>query len=202
MHVHTCISSPCSNIDPDRLPDLARIAGLDALCVTEHDETHGAEVTAAVGRERGFPIFKGAEIYTEFGDMLVFGLTFDAPSWKTPFIDLVAACRSAGAIIVPAHPCRITDELKRIHGEERLGAMLVECAAIETHNGGCTPGGNEAAMELAASHGLPGIGGSDAHHEFQVGRCYTAIDHDIQSEAELIEMVRNGACRGAYAIEP
>ncbi len=196
MHVHTSVSSPCSNIDPARLPDLACTAGLDALCVTEHDEMRGADVAAEVGREQGFPIFKGVEIYTEFGDMLVFGLDMDAPSWRTPFADLTAMCRTAGAIIVPAHPCRIPGELERVHGRERVRAMIAECVAIETHNGGCTPQGNAAACELAADYGLPGIGGSDSHHEFQVGRSFTLFECEVTSMEDLMREVRAGRCQG------
>jgi hypothetical protein len=201
MHVHTNVSSPCSLIDPTRLPDLGSAAGIDALCVTEHDDTLGADVAARIGRERGFPIFKGVEIFTELGDMLVFGLEVPNGTWKTPFDELVAACRAAGAVIVPAHPCRIPDELVSKHGRERVDEMLDACVAVETHNGGCTPGGNEAAMKLAADHRLPGIGGSDAHHEFQVGRCYTVFEDDIATTAELLEALREGRCRGACPVD-
>lgn len=201
MHVHTNVSSPCSLIDPSRLVDLAIAAGLDALCVTEHDDTIGADVAERIGRERGFQIFKGVEIYTELGDMLVFGLDVPKGTWKTPFDELVAACDAAGAVIVPAHPCRIPDELVSKHGSERVEEMLDACVAVETHNGGSTPGGNDAAMKLAVEHGLPGIGGSDAHHEFQVGRCYTVFEDDITTDAELVEALRKGRYLGACPVD-
>lgn len=196
MHVHTNVSSPCSLIHPKEAISAARAAGLDAICVTEHDEIAGAEFARELGRQLGFPVFRGIEIYTEFGDMLVFGLLRDAPGWRTPFERLLELCEEAGAVIVPAHPCRVTGELERIHGAERAGWMLSRVDAVETHNGGCTPTGNEAAFELARSHGLPGIGGSDAHHVFQLGRCYTVFEDDLSTEKELVEAIRSGRCRG------
>jgi len=198
MHVHTTVSSPCSFIDPEHLADAATAAGMDAICVTEHDEIGGAEVAREICAERGLTVFRGVEIYTEFGDMLVFGLYRDAPSWKTPFEQLDEMCREAGALIIPAHSCRVTGELERVHGPERADYLMRHVDAVETHNGGCTREGNEAALETAVRYGLPGIGGSDAHHLVQVGRCHTLFEDEIRSEEELIAAVRAGRCRGAY----
>lgn len=199
LHVHTNVSSPCSLIPPRRAIEGAIEVGLDGICVTEHDEIAGAQVTSKLGLELGFPVFRGIEIYTEFGDMLVYGLYRDAPGWKTPFADLLDMCREAGAVIVPAHSCRVTGELERVHGPERADWLLRGVDAIETHNGGCTPGGNEAALELARRYNLPGIGGSDAHHEFQLGRCYTLFGDEVRNDEELVAALKSGRCQGAYA---
>jgi len=199
LHVHTTVSSPCSLIAPERAIECAITTGLDGICVTEHDEIEGATVASELGLKRGFPVFRGVEIYTEFGDMLVYGLYRDAPGWRAPFEELVEMCREAGAVIVPAHPCRLTGELERIHGIDRVQWMLGQIDAIETNNGGCTTVGNEAALELAERFSLPGTGGSDAHHEFQVGRCYTIFNDNISSDEELVAALRSGHYRGAYA---
>jgi predicted metal-dependent phosphoesterase TrpH len=74
--------------------------------------------------------------------------------------------------------------------------MLKNVDAIETHNGGCTPGGNQAAQELARRYNLPGIGGSDAHYEFQVGRCYTEFEDEILTDEELVAALRSGKYHG------
>lgn len=198
LHVHTTVSSPCSLIDPERAIVVAMAAGLDGICVTEHDEIEGAEVTSALGRKFGFPVFRGIEIYTELGDMLVYGLYRDAPGWKTSFEELLEACRRAGAVIVPAHSCRVTGELERLHGAERADWLLRNVDALETHNGGCTPQGNAAGLELAGRYGLVGTGGSDSHHEFQIGRCFTVFKDSIQSDEALVAALRGGRFRGAY----
>jgi predicted metal-dependent phosphoesterase TrpH len=170
--------------------------GLDGVCVTEHEEIEGAEVARGLGLKFGLPVFRGIEIYTELGDMLVYGLYRDAPAWKTPFEELLATCRKTGAVVIPAHPCRVAGELERLYGWERAEYMLRNVAAIETHNGGCSPEGNRAALELGTRYGLPGIGGSDAHHLFQIGRCLTVFDDGITTEEELIGALKAGRCRG------
>lgn len=202
LHVHTTYSSPCSLIPPERAVQVAQESGLDGIAVTEHDEIGGALVAADLGREYGFPVFKGIEIYTEFGDMLVFGLYEDPPAWKMSFEDLRARCDAAGAVIVPAHLCRIIDDLERLHGHERAGWMLSRVDALETHNGGCTPPNNEAALALAARHNLSGTGGSDAHHEFQIGRCFTVFKDSVQSDEALVAALKAGQFRGAYNSGP
>ena len=198
LHVHTNYSSPCSLIDPERAVRAAMAAGLDGICVTEHDEIDGARVAGEIGRRLGFPVFKGIEIYTEMGDMLVYGLYRSAPSWKMAFGELLEQCRRCGAVIVPAHPCRVTGELERLHGRERVDRLMESVDAVETHNGGCTPQGNAAALEMASAYGLPGTGGSDAHHEFQIGRCYTVFKDSFDSDEHLVEALKGGQFRGAF----
>ncbi len=173
-------------------------AGLDAVCVTEHEEIRGAEVARELGVGYDIKIFRGIEVYTEFGDMLVYGLHRDAPGWKTPFADLVEICEEAGAVIVIAHPCRIHGELEQTHGEEKVREMIRRLTAVETHNGGSTPRGNSASLELARRFGLPGAGGSDAHHEFQVGRCFTVFDDDINTDEQLVAALKRGRYHGTY----
>lgn len=189
-------------IAPERAVLAARAAGLDGVCITEHDEIGGALIGADLGRRYGFPVFRGIEIYTELGDMLVYGLYEDATTWRMPFEELRERCDAAGAVIVPAHLCRILGELERVHGKERSEWMLSRVDGLETHNGGCTPPNNEAALELARRHGLPGTGGSDAHHEFQVGRCYTLFKDSIQSDEALVAALKAGRYRGAYNSGP
>ena len=201
LHVHTSISSPCSLIEPEGVIRTATEIGLDGVCITEHDEIKGAEVMSAFGRKHGFPVFRGIEIYTEFGDMLVYGLYQDPPNWKTRFSELLEICREAGAVIIPAHSCRFTGDLERIVCAQRADYMLRNVTAIETHNGGCSPAGNREALLLARKYGLPGTGGSDAHHVFQIGRCLTVFDDEIASDEELVAALKTGRYRGVYPDE-
>lgn len=198
LHIHTNVSSPCSFIDPEMMIKRAMAIGMDAVCVTEHEEIKGAEVAREIGDRYEIRVFRGIEVYTEFGDMLVYGLYRDAPGWKTPLADLLEMCEEAGAAVVIAHPCRVPGELERIHGEERTREILGRLTAVETHNGGSTPRGNAAALELAHRYGLPGTGGSDAHHEFQVGRCFTVFDDDLTSDEDLVAALKSGRYHGAY----
>ena len=197
LHVHTAVSSPCSQIDPRLLVEVAPRIGLDAVCVTEHEEMEGAEVARQMGLEAGFPVFRGVEVYTELGDMLVFGLYRPSFPMQTPFEELLREVRDAGGVIIPAHPCRGSRGFHHVLGEERAEFLLANIDAIETRNGGSSPESNRAAKAYAEKYGIPGVGGSDAHFLMQVGRSLTVFEREITGEAALVEEVRAGRCRAA-----
>jgi predicted metal-dependent phosphoesterase TrpH len=201
LHVHTAVSSPCSQIDPRLLIEVASRVGLDALCVTEHEEMEGAEMARRLGEEAGFPVFRGVEVYTELGDMLVFGLYRPGFPLKTPFAELLSEARDAGGAIIPAHPCRGSYGFHHTLGEERAEFLLANVDAIETRNGGSSPESNGAAQAYADKYGIPGVGGSDAHFLMQLGRCLTVFEREISDEVELVEEIKAGRCRAAYASE-
>ncbi|MBN2025432.1 MAG: PHP domain-containing protein [Actinobacteria bacterium] len=201
LHMHTAVSSPCSQIDPQLLIEVASRIGLDAICVTEHEEMEGAEVTRRLGAEAGYPVFRGVEVYTELGDMLVFGLYRPKFPFQTPFAELLSEVREAGGVIIPCHPCRGSLGFHHIMGNERAEFLLANVDAIETRNGGSSPESNSAAEAYADRYGLPGTGGSDAHFLMQVGRCLTVFERDIDSEAQLVGEIKAGRCRAAYASE-
>lgn len=201
LHVHTAVSSPCSQIDPRLLIEVASQVGLDAVCVTEHEEIEGAEVTRSLGEQAGFAVFRGVEVYTELGDMLVFGVYRPRFPLTTPFEELLAEVREAGGAIIPAHPCRGSYGFHRALGDERAEFLLANVDAIETRNGGSSPESNAAAQAYAEKYRIPGVGGSDAHFLMQVGRCLTVFEREINEEAELVEEIKAGRCRAAYAAE-
>ena len=201
MHVHTTTSSPCAFMDPGSMIEWAMRMGLDAVCVTEHDEVEGAEVAREMGLRRGFRVFRGVEIYTDLGDMLVFGLLEDARSLQVPYRELRDEVHAAGGIIIPAHPCRGLRDLHAILGGEEAEELLTTCDALEVLNGGTARENNQLAVDAAERYGLPGTGGSDAHHLVQIGRCLTEFERELRDEADLIAEVKAGRCRALYMEE-
>jgi hypothetical protein len=201
MHIHTAVSSPCSRIQPRDLLVVARKIGLDGICVTEHEEWEGAEAAWRLGKEAGFPVFRGVEVYTEFGDMLVFGLRKERFPFQVGFRELLREVREAGGIIIPCHPCRGGKSLHDLLGKKNADFLLANVDAVEIRNGGSTVEANRAAEETASRYGLPGVGGSDAHLLFQVGRCLTVFERRLEDEEDLVREVREGRCRAAYAEE-
>lgn len=201
LHIHTAVSSPCSQIDPEQLIEVARKIGLDGLCVTEHEESEGAEYAWRLGREAGFPVFRGVEVYTDLGDMLVYGLNGADFALKTPFEHLLAMVRDAGGALIPAHPCRGALGFHATLGSERAEFLLANVDAIEIRNGGTPPEANRVAQAVASEYGLPGVGGSDAHFLMQVGRCLTVFERELHDERDLVREIKAGRCRAAYASE-
>ncbi len=194
LHVHTNASSRCSNLSPLQLVERARDLGLDAVAVTEHSTFKGAQENYDFAREHDFRIFRGMEVYTEMGDMLVFGWSGNIRYYLYPFNDLKRQVDEAGGILIPAHPCRGT-EVRHPLRQSLPDDLLKSIFAIETHNGACKSKSNEQALALKEKYGLFGTGGSDAHHVTHLGRCVTVFEDDPEDEKELIEVLRTGRYR-------
>ena len=197
LHIHTNLGSVCSQLEPDELLERTGELGIDAVCITDHHSHRGADRMIDYARGSGFPIFRGVEIYTELGDMLVYGMKRDTKYHLTTFEELVEMTELDGAVIVPAHPCRGWDP-KHKHKHVFPEQIVEHIAAIETLNGANTARSNEWAERIARELGIPSIGGSDAHALWQVGKCVTIFENDVGSEEELVAELKQGRFRAAY----
>jgi hypothetical protein len=185
LHCHTRAHSRCSALTPEALVRAARERGLDAVCITEHDALWTADEVHALSESLEFPVFRGMEVTTEVGHVLVFGVSEHHPSMAT-LADLHRIVRSEGGLLYLAHPSR------------RYGTLpppdLVACFdSVEVQNGSEGALQNDAAASLARSMSLPGIGGSDCHSAREVGRCATRFASPITSEPAFLEALRSGA---------
>ena len=102
-HVHSSISRDARH-RPELVAELAAQVGLDAMVLTDHGGTHGAEVA----RWPGLLVLAGAEVGGEFGHAVVWGARTHAREYrKASDVDLAAAAALAhadGGIIALAHP--------------------------------------------------------------------------------------------------
>jgi hypothetical protein len=200
MHNHTRLSSPCSLLSAPELIEAARARGLDAICVTDHLSVEGANVAQEIGRQVGFPVFRGVEARTNWGDMLVFGYYRDI----SEDISLEALCRDVhqvGGLIFVAHPYHQAGGWNLAASMRARGwdldthwdklAVLKELDGVETLNGQVANEVNGQARRLAARLQLPGIGGSDSHSVKMVGSAATRFEAWIQSEEQLIEALKS-----------
>jgi predicted metal-dependent phosphoesterase TrpH len=186
---------------PDELVARASELGLDAVCVTEHATYRGAQVNYEYALGHGFTVFRGMEVYTELGDMLVFGWEENVRYYLFPFEDLRREVEPRGGIIIPAHPCRGVTDARHRNQEELPVELLDSICAIETHNGALARKCNDQAERLREKYSLFGVGGSDAHHVSHIGRCVTLFDDEPRDEGELIEALKSGRYRAAYGDE-
>ncbi len=198
LHVHTNISSRCSSVMPDELVERSRELGLDAVCVTEHATYRGAQVNYEFARDKGFLVFRGMEVYTEQGDMIVFGWEANIRYYLFPFADLRAEVEKRDGIIIPAHPCRGIADARHRSKEQIEPELLEAIDCFEVCNGAIPRKANAKARKLAEKYGLFGTGGSDAHHVSHIGRCVTVFEEEPENEAELIEALRGGRYRACY----
>lgn len=195
-HTHTAFSSPCSRMDPEELVSAALSLGLGAVAVTEHSRIGGADVTCALAEPRGLICFRGVEVYTPEGDMLVYGVYEDIDPWESARA-LIEWVHAKGGIVVAAHPFRGRFGFGGRLSGETPEDILAACDGIETHNGADSPEARESALAAAQRLCLPGLGGSDAHIAEDVGRCVTLFSRPVSTEGDLVAEIKAGRVRGA-----
>jgi len=201
LHTHTTVSSGCSTMSPEGLIHSARSRGLDAVCVTDHYAIEGADVTQALGRQMGFPVFRGVEARTDLGDMLVFGYYRDI-SPGIPLEDLCSIVHEVGGLVFAAHPFHrgggpsLALRLRRRGLDPQTDwsqvGVLDELDGVETCNARVSAEDNHRAQGMADRLGVPGIGGSDAHAVDTVGNAATRFPGPVSTDAGLVAALRDG----------
>ena len=186
LHSHSRYS-PDSRLNPVEIVKAAKSKGLDGIAITDHNTVEGASKAREHARSVGFLVIRGTEVSTEDGHVLAYGVAEALPRDR-PSRETVEAVLALGGVPVAAHPYRFWSGL----GEEAtLGAPF---AAYEVRNARTLRRGNARASALAASKGLGGTGGSDAHFLDEVGRAVTVVE-DASTEAEVLEAIRAGRTR-------
>lgn len=202
LHTHTNPLSYDSEVSADDLVEAAKRAGLDGVCLTEHDFFWDHDKARDLGKRHDFLVIPGIEVNTESGHIVVFGLERFVYGMHR-LVDLVSMVDAVGGAMVAAHPYRrqLPFEL-RDEGDfsEALGrACLNECyrhvQAIETWNGRGSLRQNEFSLAVCERARLPQTAGSDSHSVKDVGTCATEFEAPIAGLTDLIEELRAGRVR-------
>jgi predicted metal-dependent phosphoesterase TrpH len=194
LHCHSKYSYD-NYLEPEELIQQAIKRHLDGVCFTEHHSMTLSSPVEKMSVPEGFYLFRGLEISTDQGHLLVYGLKDDAwNKWsRNNYLDasaVVDIVHSFGGICVPAHPYRGWDSL----GEDIMSIDGFD--ALETHNGLNSNRENQKAIQAAQLRDLPSIGGSDCHNKEQVGMAYTEFKNPVRNIDELIEEIKKGNCKG------
>lgn len=171
----------------------ARKIPIDGFVLTEHRQFDNESDYSALAEKYGLTILKGAEVETEYGHVLVFGVSrelqnaFDFASIHLPLAEVIAACDAHGALAVPCHPGR-----KRVGMAAHLSEFGVPAGVrvVEVFNGGSRGDEDVIAQQMADEQNYLGIGGSDAHIVSHVGRCATKFPGAIHTEQELVTALK------------
>ena len=201
LHVHTLFGGDAMAA-PEDVVDRALAIGLDGVCVVEHDSYEASATAAEIAEGSGLVVLRGVEVATDLGHVLVYGVVDDG--WRAVERGGVVAAQAlvdyvcdAGGVVVAAHPFR-NDPTSM---EDRL-ATLAGLLAVEGLNGKALRSENAAACAFANRFGLPITGGSDAHMPGHVGRCVTAFERRVETEAELAAELKAGRFAGRYFLGP
>ena len=168
---------------------------IDGFVLTEHRQFDFESDYRALAGASDLTILKASEVETEYGHVLVFGVTpklteaFDFGAIDLPLAQVLEESERHGAVAVPCHPGRT--KVGMCAHVETIG-VPEGVTIVEIYNGGSRGSEDQAAQAMAQRLGYQGVGGSDAHIVSHIGRCATRFPAPVRSEAELVEALRAG----------
>ena len=170
---------------------------LDGVVLTEHRQWNEEVDYRPLEDQYEMKILRGAEVETDYGHVLLYGVTpeiasrFDFADVRLPAQKLVTEVEAMGGVAVPCHPGRTNIGLCA-HYEDK--PPLEGVCAVEAINGGSR--GDEYAQTalLIEEQGYASFGGSDAHLVAFIGLCATKFQDPIDTEQDLVAALRAGRC--------
>ena len=187
----------------DELVLRAKEAGLDGVCVTDHDRFLDAGEAKRVSEAHGLLVLPGSEVTTDEGHVLVFGLTgYVFGMHRVSFLE--GLVRQAGGVVIAAHPYRRSYLPDAPRGSERYRRMVGSVAnnplygvadAVEVLNGRGSQSENAFAHDLCVEIGMTGVGSSDAHRVEDIGTFATEFQRPIRDMDDLVTELRAGRAR-------
>ncbi len=171
-HVHTCWSFD-SDTSLDALIAKARQAGLQRICVTDHDTIEGALALQRIS-PADLDVIVGCEFSTADGSQII-GLGLSAMIHEKGVLELMQAIREDGGLVLVPHPFRRGSGLLR--PEKRRSPAFLDHALsltdlVECFNGRDTFDNNARNLHFAKERGLPSVAGSDAHTADEIGSVF------------------------------
>lgn len=190
LHIHSEYSFDCTMTLKEIIAEAKR-KGLDAICITDHENSDSKKQSEKLSKELGYPVFVGVEYLTNSGDIIAIGID-EIPNEKIDaqeFLDLV---KSQGGVCISAHPYRnnnrgLEDKLKEVNN----------LTGIEVLNGSTDELSNKKAFETAKELNIQGIGSSDAHEVHLVGKYATLLPFRVKTTEDLIKAIKSNECKPA-----
>jgi len=171
---------------------------LDGIVLTEHRQFDLNRDFRALEDQYGFLILNAAEVETDYGHVLVYGVNrdilarFDFTDVRLPAQAVISEVWRMGGVALPCHPGRPNVGLcAHYEGKPELEGVV----AVEALNGGSKKGEDARVQELMTTHGYAGFGGSDSHLVSFVGICATEFDRPVRTVADLVDELRAARCR-------
>jgi predicted metal-dependent phosphoesterase TrpH len=189
MHLHTARSFDCLS-DPARVVAAARAAGLDRICVTDHNE-----IDAALQLKKLYPdfIIVGEEVKTAEGVDVIGLYVSEAIPKGTLARETCRRIHAQGGIVYVPHPFAA--------GKGGGGFILpiiedmvdaVEGFNARIHHDAL----NQRAVAWARERNLPLGAGSDAHSYAELGRGYVDVEPFADDPQSFLAALRKGRISG------
>ncbi len=202
LHTHTRPLSWDSYLAPDELIERSKAAGLDGICLSEHDFFWKPEEIAELAKRHSYLVLPAIEINTDDGHILAYGLTKYVYGMHRSH-ELAQHIEETQGVMVAAHPYRRQMpwyiESERDYQEALVRASRNPayryCAALEALNGRGTEEENTFSQRLCELMQTRGTAGSDAHARTDIGRCATEFERRIETIENLIEELKAGRFR-------
>ncbi|MEE9278164.1 MAG: CehA/McbA family metallohydrolase [Dehalococcoidia bacterium] len=199
LHNHTWPRSHDSVLDPGDLVERARAAGLDGICLTEHDTIWHPDDAQALSEKHDYLVLSGVEISTDDGHILAFGVeryVFGMHRAER----LAEHVTERGGCLIAAHPYRRQipwregpDEWQAALRRASQNPAYVHCVALEVLNGRANERENCFSLDLAGVMQLPGTAGTDSHAMHDIGKVATYFESDtIETWQDLVRELKSG----------
>jgi len=173
FHIHTN-ASPDGYNSFSSLYKLARRAGIDVLCITDHDTRRGGTAFKSWLRSRGvtdLEVVVGEEVTCSDGTHVIgFPLTADISPRRPP--DVAREIRDQGGFVYFPHPARKDGIINSAFCDE----TLVYGDFFEAFNAKIPDDLNAGANEFDFGPLRP-LAGSDAHYNADIGKCVCQLEH-------------------------
>ena len=189
LHAHSALSH--DGRDPvEALLQRAQAVGLDGLAVTDHDAIEASLEAEELAADYGLVGIPGMEVSSAAGHVLALGVRELVPA-GLPFEETLDRIRAQDGVAVVPHPFQ-----RSRHGAH--GDTVVDAApdALEVYNAHTLTGlRNVQTRSFARRHGLPGVGGSDAHSAPLVGQARTELCVEEPTTSGVLDAIRAGRTR-------
>ncbi len=192
LHSHTMHSGD-STTTYDEIEEAVLHAGLDVVCITDHNAVRGAQELVDRLPCR---VIVGEELRTHHGEVIGLFLTERVPMGIPPR-EAAERIRAQGGLVYVPHPFDpIRRNLVQPALDDLVGAGLVD--ALETFNAKTSLQHlNRQAADYAAAHDLAPGAGSDAHVPDALGSAYVEMP-DFDSPAQFLDSLRRGRVVGHH----
>jgi len=192
MHSHTMWSGD-STTTPDEIRDAVVAAGLDVICITDHNA-----ITGAIELASSLPcrVVVGEELKTHAGEIIGLFLRERVPIGVQP-AQAAELIRAQGGVVYVPHPF---DPMRRNLAEPAMrdlaAAGLID--AIEVINAKTSLQSlNRRAAAFAEEFDLAAGAGSDAHVPLALGAAYVEMP-DFDGPADFLAKLRLGRVVGHH----